>query len=148
MKRVLLSLALSLLLISCAPQTPEASSPAGPDLSVTNGDQTVTYTVADLQAIATAEASFKDIDYKGVPLPMLLADAGFTPDSLSAVKAVASDGFSVTYDPGIFQRQDVLVAYAQASGPLAADDGTLRMVVPDGEGKMNVRMLVELQVVP
>lgn len=148
MKRVLLSLALSLLLVACAPQTPEASNPAGPDLSVTNGDQSVTYTIAQLQGLASAESSFKDVAYTGVPLPMLLADAGFTPDSLSAVKAVAADGFSVTYDPGIFQRQDVLVAWAQAAGPLAADDGLLRMVVPDGEGKMNVRMLVELQVVP
>ena len=148
MKRILGSIVLVLALIGCATQTPEVSSPAGPDLNVTSGDQAVAYTIADLQAIASAEASFKDIAYQGVPLPMLLADAGFAPDSLSAVKAVASDGFSVTYDPGIFQRQDVLVAWAQTDGPLAAEDGALRMVVPDGEGKMNVRMLVELQVVP
>jgi uncharacterized lipoprotein YbaY len=148
MKRVLCSLALGLVLVACATQAPEASSPAGPDLRVTSGDQTVTYTVAELQGLASAESSFKDVTYTGIPLPVLLADTGFAPDSLTAVKAVASDGFSVTYDPGIFQRQDVLVAWAQADGPLAAEDGVLRMVVPDGEGKMNVRMLVELQVVP
>jgi len=148
MKRILCSLALSLLLTACASQTQTVPNPAAPDLKVTSGDQTLTYTIADLQAIATAESSFKDSTYTGVPLPMLLADAGFAADSISAVKAAASDGFSVTYEPDLFQRQDVLVAYAQAGGPLAAEDGLLRMVVPDGEGKMNVRMLVELQVVP
>ena len=148
MKRILCSLALSLVLTACATQTPTVSNPTGPDLKVTGGDQTVAYTVADLQSLASAKSSFNDVAYTGVPLPVLLADAGFAPESLSAVKVVASDGFSVTYDPGLFQRQDVLVAYAQVSGPLAAEDGLLRMVVPDGEGKMNVRMLVELQVVP
>ena len=148
MKRVLYSLALSLVLTACASQTQTVSNPTAPELKLTSGDQTIAYTVGDLQSLASAESSFKDVTYTGVPHPMLLADAGFPPDSLSAVKVVASDGFSVTYDPELFQRQDVLVAYAQAGGPLAAEDGLLRMVVQDGEGKMNVRMLVELQVVP
>jgi len=31
--------------------------------------------------------------------------------------------------------------------PLSADDGDLRLVLPDEEGKLNLRMLAELQVV-
>jgi hypothetical protein len=148
MKRVVSSLVVSLVLIACASQPPATSSPSTPDLQVTGGAQPIAYSVADLRALTSAKSSFKDVTYMGVPIPVLLADAGFPPASLSAVKAVASDGFSVTFDPATFQRQDVLVAYAQADGPLTADDGLLRMVVPDGEGKVNVRMLVELQVVP
>jgi hypothetical protein len=148
MKRVFWSLALSLVLTACAIQSPAASNSAVPDLQVTDGDQTKAYTIADLQSLPSAEASFEGVAYTGVPLLTLLNDAGYAPDGLAAVKAIASDGFSATYDPTLFQREDVLVAYAQADGPLAEEDGVLRMVVPDGEGKMNVRMLVELQVLP
>ena len=78
----------------------------------------------------------------------LLRDAGFDPAALKAVKAVASDGYSVNYDPALFQRADVLVAYAQTDGPLPADDGMVRMVIPDAEGKLNVRMLTKIEAVP
>jgi hypothetical protein len=86
------------------------------------------------------------VTYKGVALPMLLQDAGLDPQVLKAVKAVAADGYSVNYDASLFQRQDVLVAYATADGALTADDGMFRMVLPGQEGKMNVRMLTEIQV--
>jgi hypothetical protein len=32
-------------------------------------------------------------------------------------------------------------------GPLSAEDGLFRMVLPDQEGKLNVRLLTRLQVV-
>jgi hypothetical protein len=40
---------------------------------------------------------------------------------------------------------EVIVAYARADGDLSAEDGSFRMVLPGAEGKLNVRMLVELQ---
>lgn len=40
-----------------------------------------------------------------------------------------------------------IVAYARAGGNLADDDGDFRMVLPGAESKLNVRMLVELQVI-
>jgi hypothetical protein len=61
---------------------------------------------------------------------------------------VASDGFTVNYDPSQILKDNVLVAYALADGSgLPADDGSFRMVLPDEEGKLNVRMLVELQII-
>jgi hypothetical protein len=148
LKRILFSLVLVLVLTACASQSQAVANPAAADLKVTDGDHAKTYTVADLRSLPSAEASFNNVAYKGVSLPALLKDAGYAPASLAAVKAIASDGYSVTYDSSLFQRDDVLVAYAQADGPLAEEDGVLRMVVPDGEGKMNVRMLLELQVMP
>ena len=54
----------------------------------------------------------------------------------------------LNYEPALFLRQDVLLAYAQAAGPLTADDGLLRLVIPDAEGKLNVRMLTKIEAVP
>lgn len=117
-------------------------------LTVTDGTLTKSYTVDDLAKLPATEASFQDIAYKGVVLGALLRDAGIDPAILRAVKAIAADGYSMNYDPALFQREDVLVAYAQADGPLAADDGTMRMVIPEAEGKLNVRMLVKIEAVP
>lgn len=134
------------LLLACGAGSSSGEAPQG--LKVGDGTATRTYTVDDLAALPAAESTFQEVVYKGVPLPVLLQDAGFDSQAIKAVKAVAADGYSVNYDPALFQRQDVLVAYATAQGALAADDGALRMVVPDAEGKLNVRMLAELQVFP
>jgi hypothetical protein len=45
-------------------------------------------------------------------------------------------------------KDNVIVAYALADGsPMSADEGNFRMVLPDEEGKLNPRMLVELQII-
>lgn len=139
-----------LLLVSMLAACGGAAGPVeGTDsLTVTDGTTTRTYTTDDLAGLAVTEASFQDVGYKGVALGDLLRDAGFDPAALKAVKVVAADGYSVNYDPALFQRADVVVAYARADGPLAADDGLVRMVVPDAEGKLNVRMLTRIEAVP
>ncbi len=81
-------------------------------------------------------------------LKSLLQDAGFDPAKLSAVKAVASDGFTANYDVSQFNADTTLVAYARADGPLTSDEGTFRMVLPDQGGKLNPRMLVEIDAIP
>ena len=137
---------LALLLAACGSSAPAATTDAN-TLVVTDGDTEKTYTVDDLQALSAAEATFKDVTYTGVPVTALLKDAGFDPQTVQAVKAVATDGFSVNYGSDLFLLDDTLVAYAQAGGPLTADDGVFRMVLPDQEGKLNLRMLASLQVV-
>ena len=117
-------------------------------LTIGEGDNQKQYTIEDLKALPQAEAVFIDTGYVGVSLAALLTDAGYAAQSLTAVKAIASDGYSVNYEPALFLREDVLVAYAQADGPLAEDDGAFRMVLPGEEGKLNLRMLVEIEVVP
>jgi hypothetical protein len=39
----------------------------------------------------------------------------------------------------------MILAYAQADGPLSEEDGAFRVVLPGAEGKQNPRMVVEIQ---
>lgn len=135
----------------CAPKEPAAPAAgdtgAGDQLKVGDSTTSKTYSVADLQTLTASIAAFNDVTYKGVALKALISDAGFNMDEVKAVKAIASDGFSSNYDSSIFSRDDVIVAFATQDGALTAEDGTFRMVIPDGEGKQNVRTLVEIQVI-
>jgi DMSO/TMAO reductase YedYZ molybdopterin-dependent catalytic subunit len=146
MKRFLLVvLAFVLVLSACSTASQES---AGPVLKVSSGDIEKTYTVDDLQSLGAVQASFKGIAYVGVPLTTLLQDAGIDPASVSVVKAVAVDGFTANYEASLFTREDTLVAYARTDGPLGEDEGAFRMVLPDQEGKMNPRELVEIIAIP
>lgn len=136
------------LLTACASSAPpDISSETVTSLLITGGDTSKTYTRADLEALAASQAVFKDVSYIGVSMSALLVDAGFTLNEVKAVKAMASDGYTVNYDPAQVLAADVIVAYARADGNLAEEDGSFRMVPPDAEGKLNVRMLSELQVI-
>lgn len=150
MKKIVISLiAAIMLLTACAPAAEQdAASPAEAALLVTVGESQQSFSVADLQALPSGEATFKDVAYKGVRVSALLEAVGVDPGGIKAIKAVAIDGYSVNYDPAQVLKDNVLVSYAQADGsPLSADDGNFRMVLPDEEGKLNVRMLAELQIV-
>ena len=146
MKRILFTLLTLALVVSAC--VPKAVGPSGNTLQVTIGETQKTYTQDMLKALGDTQAAFKDVIYVGVPLTTLLSDAGIDPVGLSAVKAVAVDGFSANYDPALFNLPDTLVAYARLDGPLAEDEAPFRMVMPDQEGKLNVRMLVEIVALP
>jgi DNA replication initiation complex subunit (GINS family) len=149
MKRIWLVLVLSsLVLAACGSGGSAVPAETSQTLVVTDGTKEVTYRVADLEKLGGSEATFNEVTYEGVALPALLADAGFEVGTLKGVKAVAADGYSVNYEPALFQRTDVLVAYATVDGALGEEDGVFRMVLPGEEGKLNVRMLAELRVTP
>jgi len=59
---------------------------------------------------------------------------------------VASDGFTSTYDAATFSREDVILAYTKAGGPLDDNEVPFRMIVPGAENRMQARMVVELRV--
>ena len=146
MKRFLLFVLVGILALSaCAPK---AQEPAAAVLKVSDGIIEKNYTADDLKALGETQASFKDVAYVGVTLTVLLQDAGIDPTALTAVKAVAVDGFTANYDSSLYAREDTLVAYARVDGPLADDEGPFRMVLPDQEGKMNPRQLVEIVAIP
>ena len=146
-KLIIFSLIWAVLLWGCGSGGETAVTTDTPILTVSNGQTEKTYTAADLQALPQAEASYKGVTYTGVPVTVLLEDGGFVVSDLKAVKAVAADGFSANYDLAQIQKADVIVAYAQVDVPLTAEDGAFRMVLPQEEGKLNVRMLVEIQAV-
>lgn len=146
MKRfTLVALTLALALAACAPG---AAEPAAPVLKVSDGSVEKTFTTDDLKALGESRADFKGVTYVGVTLTVLLENAGIDPAGLTAVKAVASDGFSANYDSALYSREDTLVAYATADGALGEEDGSFRMVLPDQEGKLNPRDLVEIIAIP
>jgi hypothetical protein len=146
MKRFLLFVVVfALALAACAPK---AEEPAGNVLKVSDGTVSKTYTADDLKALGAVQATFKGVTYVGVTLTALLKDAGIDPTSLTAVKAVASDGFTVNYDASLYAREDTIVAYATVDGAMSADDGNFRMVLPDQEGKLNARQLTEIIAIP
>lgn len=116
-------------------------------LTLTDGTSETTYTVDELESLGGSLATFGGVTYLGVPLVTLMQDAGFDPAAVSAVKATANDGFSANYGTDLINRDDTLVAYAQAAGSLTEDDGHFRMVLPNQEGKLNVRQLVSLQII-
>ncbi len=146
MKRSIIILAILAFVVSaCAPKS---TPTAGTSLQVTLGDSHKTYTVADLESLGKTQATFKGVTYIGVPLSALLKNAGFNPADLSAVKAVATDGFSANYDPSLFNKADTILAYARADGPLTSDELPFAMVLPGEGGKLNVRMVAEIDAIP
>ncbi len=151
MKRLLLAILIGLILSITAcgegnANPPGEASTGAPILTVTDGDSSKTYTVADLQALPVSESSFRDVAYTGVALSVLLQDAGSDPATIQAVKAIAGDGFASNYESELVNKPDTLVSYARADGPLAEEEGPFRMVIPGDDGKVNVRQLTSLQV--
>lgn len=143
MRRLYLIITLSVLLLSGCAQGDD-----GPSLTVSIGENKYSYTVSQLEAIDRVEAIRDEISYVGVPLVKLLENAGIDTASLSMVQAVASDGFTVEYESEIFLDENNIVAYAQVDGTLAEDELPFRMVIPDGTGKVNLRMLIEIIAIP
>jgi len=150
MKKILFTLiAAMLVLAACAPAAgQDAAAFTEAALLVKVGDTQKSFSAEDLGTLPASESTFKDVAYKGVNVSALLEALSIDPSSVKAVKAVASDGYAVNYDPAQVLKDNVIVAYALAdSSPLTADDGDFRMVLPDEEGKLNARMLAELQII-
>jgi hypothetical protein len=150
MKQIkIISLVLFLLLLTACSSSvsPNSTLDQGSKITVTGADSSKSYTRDDLEALPVSQSTFKDVTYIGVSLSTLLQNAGFDVNEVKAVKATAVDGYNVNYDTSQVFASDVIVAYAQIDGEMTADDGSFRMVLPNAEGKLNVRMLTELQVI-
>jgi len=150
MKKIVITLIVVLLVLAaCAPAAKQSSNTASEaTLLVAVGESQQSFSVEDLQALPPSEATFNGVAYKGITLSALLDAAGINSDEIKALKAVATDGYTVNYEPAQVLKDNVLVAFMLADGsPLTADDGNFRMVLPDEGGKLNLRMLAELQIV-
>ncbi|MBT7074783.1 MAG: hypothetical protein HN922_07725 [Anaerolineae bacterium] len=148
MKKIVITLFILFVLGACVPNSGQSiDMPDEAVLAVTIGDIQETFALGDLQVLPSEDVSFNGVLYKGVTMSTLLEVVSVNPDSLKALKAVATDGYSVNYDPAQILKENVLVAYALADGSsLSADDGNYRMILPDEGGKLNLRMLAELQI--
>ena len=150
MKIIVITLIVMITLVGCgASETQEMTSLLEPVLTIINGDNQQTYTVKDLQTLTSTVSSFEGIDYKGVSVRYLLEEAGVNLNEISAIKAVATDGYSVNYEPAQLLPDDVLVAYSLADGSsMDSNEGRFRMILPDKEGNQNLRLLYKLVIVP
>lgn len=143
MKHILiLALSVSLLLAACGKVTvPEEGVPT---LTVTDGVASKFYTVADLQKLEQAQSEDKGVIYLGVAITEILHNAGYDPQTVFTVEAIASDGFTADYDQTLILKSDTVLAYTRLNGPLSDDEGSFRMVLPGQVGKLNPRMVVKL----
>lgn len=140
---ILVILLLSVSLFACGGDNPATADAI---LTVSGGGVERTYSAADLRALPPATATVEGVTYAGVSLPTLLQDAGFQLDQITSVDAVADDDFSATYEPDLFTSEDTIVAYEQADGDLDGDEQPFRMALPEQPGRLNVRMLVRIEV--
>lgn len=149
---VALILLAALLLAACSPAgqasptPPQEASAPGIILTISGGDTERTFTLEQLQALPVTEVESADGQYVGVRLGDLLTEAGFDLEAIATVQAVAVDGFSSTYPPELFTRQDAVLAYARKDGNLNADEAPLRMVIPGEGGRMQPRMVNRIEV--
>ncbi len=136
-----------------------AAGGAGDDAPVADGTLLVSgpavgvsYTVADLEAMPAQEALFSTefsdpVTYVGVSLPSLLEAAGIDLTTVKIVKVVASDGYTRNFDAANILLPEATIAYERVDGPMDAEDGTFRLIIPGTEGEFNVKLVVEIQVI-
>jgi DMSO/TMAO reductase YedYZ molybdopterin-dependent catalytic subunit len=135
---------------ACGAQEPailQQEIPSGDELVVSFGELERIYTRENLEALGPVEVDNGEAVYVGVPLNALLVDAGIDPAAITQVEVTAIDGFSSTYDADIFTADTTIVAYARIDGPLAANEGNFRMVVPGQAGSMNARLVVRIEAI-
>jgi len=135
---------LSALIVSCAPkETPAEAEPVVAEAALTlSGPATqVSWSLGDLKGLETIETDYTNKDgetttYTGVAFSTLLAEAGI--DSFTSLTLVASDEYTadVTADE-LAGCPSCIVAF---------DEDSLRSVMPDLSGKVNVKDLVEIRI--
>ncbi len=128
--RVLVVLMFVLVLVS-------ACAPAGETI-LTVGDKT--YAKADLEKLGTAIVNYTGKDgetttYNGVPLLAVLEDAGMKEAGQTLV-FTADDGYTAEVTT------DEILGCEGCS--IAFDDDSLRLIMPDFSGKLQVKGLVEI----
>jgi len=145
-RHVLFLFVLIVALVGCSPNN--ATPPAAEDtiLTISGADIETTYTLEQLRGLSTTPVESDDGRFVGVRLADLLIDAGYELDQISSVRAIALDGFSSTYDPELFSREDTVLAYAREDGDLNGDELPLRMVLPGQEGRMQPRQVKAIEV--
>lgn len=140
MKKTILFVSLFIIMAlvsACSPAAPVATEEAVAILTV--GDKT--YSKADLEALGTMSVDYTDKEgvtttYEGVSLAALLEDAGLSGGA--EVTLTASDGFeaSLTVEE-VLACENCIVAF---------DGDSLRTVMPDMAGKLNVKDLISISV--
>jgi DMSO/TMAO reductase YedYZ molybdopterin-dependent catalytic subunit len=102
----------------------------------------MSWTMNDLESMDTTEVDYTDKDgetttYTGVPVTTLLEEAG-ADSGTTTVTFVASDDYSADAEMAEIQACETCI--------VGFDDGSLRAVMPEFSGKLQVKNLIEIQV--
>lgn len=129
---LLVTLVLVMALVSACSAAPAATEEVVDTAVLTVGEKA--YTKADLEALGTMSADYTDKEgvtttYEGVSLSALLDDADLS--GSTEITLTASDGYEATLT--------VEEAVACANCIVAFDGDSLRTVMPDMSGKLNVK---------
>ena len=132
---LLVTLFVVMALVSACSAAPAATEEVVDTAILTVGEKA--YAKADLEALGTMSADYTDKEgvtttYEGVSLSALLDDAGLS--GSTEITLTASDGYEATLT--------VEEAVACANCIVAFDGDSLRTVMPDMSGKLNVKDLV------
>ncbi len=126
--------------------TPSTVAPEDATLIIVSDGRDNELSYSDIKTMSSTNVEVGGVTYVGVTIAGLLADVGVDAGEVAGITAIASDGFSATYEPELFLGEQTIVAYATADGALPADEQPFRMVLPDQPGRMNVRMLARIEV--
>jgi len=131
------------LFVGCAPQGQQAAEQAVSEatLTISSPQVNVTWSLSDLQAFPTIDVEYTNKDgettiYNGVALSTLLEEAGI--ESYKSLSLVAADGYTAEVT------SDELAGCTNCI--IAFDDESLRSIMPDMSGKLQVKNLVEIQI--
>ncbi len=113
-------------------------------------DEDFTITVNDLAALETvsrktsakrANGETVSINAVGPLLDTLLAQYGYSQTDFSRIRFTASDKYSIVFSENILQNREIVLAVADGSSALSADDLPVRVVVPGERAMYWVRKL-------
>ncbi len=141
---LIIGLVAILLLAGCGPAEEPAEERGGPIALTVSGavDEELSLSMGDLEGMESVAVEYTGKDgetetYTGVPVSVVLAEAGLSGDA-SAVVFVASDGYEAELPLSDLKGcSDCVVAF---------DGDELRMVLPGFSGKVQVKGVVEIQV--
>lgn len=125
------------LVSACSTAAPTATEEIEAVAALTVGEKA--YSTTDLEALGITTADYTDKEgvtttFEGVSLSALLEDAGLSESA--EITFVASDGYEATLT--------IEEALACANCIIAFDGDTLRTVMPDMSGKLNVKDIVTI----
>ncbi|AFM15480.1 sulfite oxidase-like oxidoreductase [Mycolicibacterium chubuense NBB4] len=144
---------------AAAAGVPAAARSPGYRLTVTHGDRSAVFTVADLQAmpqtthrlpIACVEGWSAEGQWTGVVLARLLAEVGAPPESDVRMISLEPPGpYSRTVLPARHARDDMTLIALQLNGrPLDLDHGyPCRLIAPSRPGVLQTKWLSRIEVV-
>jgi len=147
-KNLIVCLVVVVILAGCASPAPtEQGASSGWSVTVSSAAGSKQFTVADLKALPQTEVEFLSKEtgttnkYKGALLREVLKAAGGDLAAVQSVDVEAEDAFFATFSRELALGDNAVLVVEMDGGPLPAEMGTARMVVPGETTKFQVKFV-------